>query len=105
YELTQALPISKVESIYYTRHKNSRRHFGALVAYVVGYDVLFIPLATSPLFIRSVGDGTADVQKVALAYGALVAVGLPVVYWGRHLLKTTVPKKYDLNAWTAEFPE
>jgi hypothetical protein len=88
-----AIGFNQLKTIYYSKHKNRKRTFGAMCAYLAGIDFVFFPII--PFAIVSVG--MANPSEILVGYAVFFAAPGTLFYLlGKHLYKTTVPKKYDL---------
>lgn len=92
YNSTFLIPFTAIKSLSFSR-RNARRTFNtAVVLFVIGIDLVFIPLIAGTI-VSGVSILTDPVILSAMATGAASW------YSGRHLFKSMVPKTYHMNEW------
>ncbi len=97
YENTFAIGLGQIKTIYFSKNYTRKKYNRARAATVGGIDMIIIPIAMMPFAAASFGT-------LAPAFGACIIAGIPVYFWGKHLFKKMLPKKYDMNQWKIVFP-
>ena len=98
YDSTFALGYNELHTVLYARHATRARNFGAFVAYIAGVECVLLPVIEIPL-ISLIDNQHLDVPSMLGTCAVVAAVGVPLIYLSRHLLKTAVPKPYDMATW------
>lgn len=96
---TFALAYNDIETLFYSRHMNKSRNFGAFITELVGLEVIIVPPIESLIFAAS---GNLEWSAVPIIIGSAAAIGVPMIYLGKYLFRTAVPRKYDLKNWKIE---
>ncbi len=92
FESLRGFGFNQIASIAFGKNRKQRTEAVAMGISTVGAVAFFGPLMVAP--------ATGDFEALSDALNlSLIVAGPPLYFWGRHLLKATVPKNYDLQQW------
>jgi antitoxin component YwqK of YwqJK toxin-antitoxin module len=95
FDSTFALGVNQLDTIYYSKHRNRKRTFGATFAYISGVALVVFPVAMVVIFPIM---GVTITETLAM-YSIFAVPGAGLYFLGKHLFNTTVPKKYDMHKY------
>lgn len=95
FESNKIIAFDQIDAIYFGRNNSHAAEVVALAVTTAGFILLFEPILIVPIF-----QGIeALAEPVALG---MMASGIPVIFFGKHLNKKIVPREYQLSQWQIE---
>lgn len=94
YDSTFSLGFNQLNTILYAKHNNRKRSFGVITSLCLGVDLLLVSIIVAPSIPFAV---KASIPSLTMIYGGAFIVGVPLVYLGKYLYKSMVPKKYVIR--------
>jgi hypothetical protein len=95
FDSNQIFGFNQIDAVYFGRNKSNAAEVIALAATTVGFILFFEPILVIPIF----QGAEALTEPVALT---MIAAGIPVMFWGKHLYKKIVPREHKLSEWLIE---